>query len=298
MGRARWVRLEGEALSALAEQLVDFPTVTWEGRYHFLGEEELTLRYLLVLDALNFCFWPDKSWSVAGPLGERLTGYFGLAYALRRAAKGSPEFFGPGNLARLDEAGLRAAIGEIPLLPWRVRASREVGEALLRFGSAQAFFGAARGSCARLVELLTAHLSSFRDSALYGGKQVCFHKRAQILCADLAGTFSEEGPGALVDLPWLTAFADYKLPQILWARGALVLHPGLAQRIQRREQIPAGSPQEVELRAATVVAVEELVGRLAYLGRRVRPFEADWMLWNLAQEPLPLPHHRTLTLFY
>lgn len=308
--QARWVRLNPDAIAALAERIRGVPVPPWEGRYHFRGEEELTLRYLLVLDALNFCFWPPLpnphppggeggvgKWSVPGPGGERLTGYFALAYALRRAAEEDPAFFSPQALALVGGERAQEVLGAIPLLPWRVRALREVGETLVRFGSAGEFFAHAHGSCARLVEHVTAHLPLFRDAALYRGREVLFHKRAQILCADLWGTFAGEGPGALGDLDWLTAFADYKLPQILWAEGALALHPGLAQRLREGELAP-GSEEEVEFRAATVVAVEELVAVLRGLGREVRAFEVDWILWNLSQRPLPLPHPRVRTPFY
>ncbi|MBP7725773.1 MAG: queuosine salvage family protein [Candidatus Bipolaricaulis sp.] len=303
MRAARWVRADSDGIAALATELRDVPPVGWEGRYHFHGEEELTLRYLLALDALNFCFWPPspatgEKWSVPGPGGGRLTGYFALAYALRQVAEADPSFFAPAALHRIGGDRVRDALGEIPLLPWRVRALQEVGEALFRFGSAQGFFARAQGSCRRLVELVTAHLPLFRDAALYRGREVLFHKRAQILCADLAGTFGGEGPGALRDLGWLTAFADYKLPQLLAAHGALVLHPTLAGRIRRLIPLAAGSPEEVELRAATVMAVEELTSTLRAGGRSVLPCEVDWMLWNLAQDRLPIPHPRVLTPFY
>jgi hypothetical protein len=303
MRRSRWVGVDRAGISTLAARMRDLPAVTWDRRYHFCGEEELTLRYLLVLDALNFCFWPCSSatgekWSVPGPKGQRLTGYFALAYALRRAAEADALFFETRALATTDAARLRAVLGEVPLLPWRVRGMREVGEALIRFGSAQEFFAPAQGSCRNLVELVTAQLPMFRDAALYEGRAVAFHKRAQILCADLAGTFAEAGPGRLHDLDWLTAFADYKLPQLLWAEGALVLHPLLAQRVRRFELLASGSPEEVELRAATIVAVEDLTAALRAQGGDVRPFEVDWMLWHLSQARLSVPHHRTRTAFY
>ena len=286
-------------MHALARRLEDMAIPAWEERYHFRGEEELTLRYLLLLDALNFCFWPGKErWSVVGPEGEKLTGYFALAYLLRRLAEGSPEFFSPEHLLHLDEGGLLKVLGEIPLPRLRVRAAREVGGLLRRFGSAQEFFRGARGSCPHLVELITAHLPSFRDSGLYRGREVFFYKRAQILCADLYGAFAGEGLGDLRDLDWLTAFADYKLPQLLRAEGVLIIAPELATRIDRGDLLPAGSQQEVELRAATVQAVERLVGLLQRLGRPLRAFEVDWMLWGLSQGDLPFPHHRTLTVFY
>ncbi|GAB4312062.1 MAG: hypothetical protein Kow0097_13710 [Candidatus Bipolaricaulota bacterium] len=298
-----WVRVDQARLLSLAEKMWNLPPVAWEGRYHFRGEEETTLRYLLCLDALNFCFWPRSGprggkWAVPGPEGEGLTGYFALAWALRRAAEGAPSFFEPQALADATPDRVRAVLGEIPLLPWRVRALREVGAALLRFGSAREFFARAGGSCRRLVELVTAHLPLFRDAARYRGRQVLFHKRAQILCADLWGTFGGEGPGALRDLDWLTAFADYKLPQLLWAHGAFVLHPSLAERVRHLVPLASGSPEEVELRAATVVAVDDLALALRRRGRPVRVFEVDWMLWNLSQDPLPVPHPRVVTPFY
>ncbi|NOX44801.1 MAG: hypothetical protein GXO72_03565 [Caldiserica bacterium] len=298
VGRARRVSLELGALRDLAATLAERAPDPWPEEYHFVGGEELTLRYLLVLDALNFCFWPGKGrWYVRGPRGERLDGYYALSYGLARAAADTPGFFDPRNLASMSEEALRERLGDIPLLPVRARIVREVGKALLAFGSARSFF--AVGSCAELVERVTAHLPSFRDACLYRGRWIPFYKRAQILCSDVHGAFQGEGPGAFPDMDWLTAFADYKLPQLLRAHGALVLCPGLAARIDRHELIPAGSDEEIEIRAATVHAVELLVMELARLGRPARAFEVDWTLWNLSQGmELPHPYHRTITVFY
>lgn len=306
--RARLVRLVPEGLRILADELFSLPDPAWVERYHYRGEEELTLRYLLVLDALNFCFWPPPGypegretsgkWSVVGPQGERLTGYYALSYALARVAEEEPEFFAPDRLAGVRPEELRERLGAIPLLSWRVAAIHEVGQALKFFGSAQRFFSRAQKSARKCVELLTANLPRFRDAAVYAGRWVPFLKRAQILVADIWGTFGGQGPGEFWDMPWLTAFADYKLPQILWAKYALRLHPGLAERIKEGKPLPRGSPEEVELRAAAVVAVEELRVLLAQGGRELSSFQVDWLLWNLAQGPLPVPHHRTLTWAY
>ncbi|MGC9529925.1 MAG: queuosine 5'-phosphate N-glycosylase/hydrolase [Candidatus Bipolaricaulaceae bacterium] len=299
MRGATWVRLDRGQLHALSRRLVEQTVPAWEGPFHFRGDQEITLRYLLVLDALNFCFWPGRDrWRVHGPDGESLTGYAALAYVLRRIAEEQPRFYDPAHLAGLDEEALRTAVGNIPCLPWRVRAAREVGTLLAGFGSALGFFQAARSSCRRLVELVTAYLPSFRDVATYRGRQVRFYKRAQILCADLFGALEGWAPGDLQDMEWLTAFPDYKLPQFLRSAGALELHPALAAAVDRKELIPAGSSQEVELRAGTVMAVEELAAELRRQGRPLRAFEVDWMLWHLAQTDLRHPHHRTLTFFY
>ncbi len=298
MERACWVSLDREGVRKLAVELSRREPNPWSREYHFVGEEELTLRYLLLLDALNFCFWPGKGrWYVEGPRGEKLDGYYALAYGLKRAAETSPEFFKPEHLASATEDSLREVLGEIPLLPERVRIAREVGNVLLRFGSAHSFFSVK--GCPELVERVTAHLSSFRDACLYRGRWVPFYKRAQILCSDVFGAFGGKGPGNLDGLDWLTAFADYKLPQLLRAHGVLRLHPALAAAIDAKREIPAGSDEEIEIRAATVQAVELLVEELSRLGREVKAFEVDWMLWNLSQGmELPFPYHRTITIFY
>ncbi len=311
--QSRFVSLKEEGLQRLAEALLCLPDPKWVSAYHFRGEEELTLRYLLVLDALNFCFWPPpffdlasqgrkaqdgEKWSVSGPNGERLTGYYALSFRLRQLAQDFPDFFSPSFLSRVSLKELWELLGPIPLPSWRVRALHEVGAVLMRFGSASRVFSLAEKSGQKLVELLTSHLPMFRDAARYRGKWIPFYKRAQILVADLWGTFGGKGFGEFYDLAWLTAFADYKLPQILWDRGVIRLAPSLAGRISAREPIPRGSEEEVELRAATVVAVERLVGLLRERGREILPFQVDWLLWNLSQKGLSVPHHRTLTWAY
>jgi hypothetical protein len=156
------------------------------------------------------------------------------------------------------------------------------------------------GSAISLVQRVVSELPSFNDVAHYQGCQVRFYKRAQILVADLAGAFHGEGLGSFNNLDQLTAFADYKVPQVLQHLGILVYDHELSERLRRRVDIPAGDPLEVEIRAATIWAVEALRRALARLGRLIPPYQLDWLLWELGQD-LPagvLPYHRTRTIFY
>ena len=304
---ARSVALDGEAVAELAERLFATPPrlPAWEGRWHFQGEVWQTANWLLALDSVNFCFWGAPRWEISYQ-GERLSGYWGLAAALTRAVTelGRP-LWDAVYLADLSDDDARAIFAgsvEIPLFAERVANLREVGRVLqAQFGGSflTAIDRAGRDAPA-LAGLVADSFPSFRDVAIYQGRPVRLLKRAQILAADLVGAFGGEGPGALTNLAGLTAFADYKLPQVLRHHGVLRYQPELAARIDNLAPIPAGSPEEVEIRASTILAADRLAALSQQWGPEFRPFEVDWLLWQLGQSlpPEAAPYHRTRTIYY
>ena len=304
---ARSVRIDPAAGARLANQLFsgapELPA--WEGRWHFQGEPWQTANWLLVLDSVNFCFWGTPRWEITYR-GERLSGYWGLAAALTRAITdlGLP-LWDAEYLAGLPDRDARAIFSgsvEIPLFAERVANLRETGR-VLRDELAGSFLTAidrAGGDAPALAGLVADSFPSFRDLASYQGRPVRLLKRAQILAADLVGAFSAQEPGALTNLAGLTAFADYKLPQVLRHHGVLIYEPRLAARIDNQDQLAPGSPEEVEIRASTIGAVDLLATLSRQYVRHYRPFEVDWLLWQLGQS-LPAdvaPYHRTRTIFY
>jgi hypothetical protein len=190
----------------------------------------------------------------------------------------------------------------IPLLAARTRALREIGCGLTRFysGSAATFVRSAGGDASRLVELLTSTFPAFRDATLYRGSQIFLYKRAQICVGDLWGAYSGRGLGAFRNIAALTTFADYRVPQLLRALNILVYSPELARIIDAKEEIAANTECEVELRAATVHAVELMSAALARRGTPMPAFQLDWLLWERGEAQLDAlaPHHRTRTIFY
>lgn len=304
--QARSVHLSPEGLDRVAAALLARPagSPSWEHPLHWRGERGQTANYVLVLDALNFCFWPEPRWRVEYR-GQVYNGYWALAAALRRAIEQGQPLWDAAYLAGITADGLAhvlAGDGNVPLLAERAANLRQVGQGLLaHFGGwfSQAIEQAGRSAVA-LVKLVVQHFPSFDDVARYRDQEVRFYKRAQLLATDLAGAFRGRDLGEFRDLDQLTAFADYKLPQVLRYYGALTYSPALATRIDRREELPAGSEEEIEIRAATVWAVEELRHRLAAAGRPMPPWQIDWALWNLGQAlpPDAPPYHRTLTIFY
>jgi len=169
------------------------------------------------------------------------------------------------------------------------------------------FIARSGGSAVALVRAIVAAFPSFNDVSRWASPssvdethEIRFYKRAQILVSDLAGSLSGTPLGAFDDRHRLTAFADYKVPQVLRQLGVLHYRVDLADRIRRRKLIPAGSSAEIELRPATIWACELTRQGLAAGGRMMTASEIDWLLWNAGQD-LPSdaePYHRTITPFY
>lgn len=286
----------------------------WASPYHFADGSERTVTAVFVLDALNFCFWseqpdPDDRWRVSYN-GATIDGYWALAAALKRAIEAGTPLWDSAYLAEISASDLAAILcpddpaGQaIPLFPQRLANLRELGRGLLAIGGeepAARLVRDAGGSAVSLVEQVVARFPSFNDVEVYRGEEVRFYKRAQILISDLAGAFEGVGYGRFNDFASLTAFADYKVPQVMRRLGLLRYRADLAARIARRELIPAGSDEEIEIRAATVWGVEILRRELAQLGRDLPAGDIDWLLWQAGQSlpPGTEPYHRTLTGFY
>lgn len=303
------VQIDGRALVRFSKKLfekgINLPP--WEHLYHFYDGGEKTVFYLLVLDTLNFCFWPateGMKWEIEYKSGK-LSGYYALAVSLKQALESRTPIDRAEFLAELSLDGLKEILGgrgELQLLEQRVQNLNELGRALLEeyHGKASELVESAGESAIALVRILYRRLSSFRDVAKYRGHQVPFYKRGQILAADLYGAFQGRKWGQFTDMDKLTAFADYKLPQVLRHLGILRYAPELAKKIDQQILIEAGSPEEAEIRANTIWAVELIRQELEEVEKSLKAFEIDWILWNLGQDEAfkEKPYHRTVTIFY
>jgi hypothetical protein len=307
--KGRYVKINQEALVRFCEEMLagGLEIPRWEDQYHFRGGDEETIAYLLVLDSLNFCFWssPNKEkWAVPCESGW-VSGYYALALSLKRAFQAGTPLADPKFLVSLSLDALKTILGgtgELQLLKPRLEILRELGRVLLQKFDGQALnmVSSAHGSAVALMRLLAESLPSFRDAAEYRGEKVYFYKRAQILAADLHGAYGGESWGYFRDMGELTAFADYKLPQVLRHVGIFHYEKGLGERVDQKVPLEAGGAEEVEIRANTIVAVDRIRQALSGLGKEVRAFELDWILWNLGQEERfkGKPYHRTITIFY
>ena len=305
----RFVRIDMDALARFAEHLSsqEMEVPPWDDFHHFRGSDKEMVAYLLVLDTLNFCFWPPpagETWEVEYQ-GKWFSGYYALALALKKALEAGFPLANSQVLAALTMHELQRILsgrGALQLMDRRLENCRELGSILTENyqGRAQGLVASADCSAVALARLLGRELSSFRDVATFRGEEVFFYKRAQLFAADLQGAFEGKDWGAFHDLEKLTAFADYKLPQVLRHVGILEYAKPLAERVDQRVLLEPGGLEEVEIRSNTIWAVELIRKVLRGRGKDFTSPEIDWLLWNLGQEDRfrEKPYHRTISIFY
>ena len=275
----------------------------WDKNYHFSNDSEKTCEYLFVLDSINFCFWAKEGtdkWKIDYN-GKKIDGYNALAFSLKNIfEKEKFSSFDEFNCSEFKD--FFKGENEMPLLKERFEILRENYKILK--DKYEGKFSKLVEQCdydsLRILSELVDNFPSFRDESEYKGKGIAFYKRAQILIGDLYCAFDGKRRGNLKNLDKLTMFADYKVPQILRGYGVLEYNEELSEKLNKRELIPSGSEEEIEIRANAIWAIELLKGELNKNGIKLKSFEVDWVLWNLAQnEHIDLkPYHLTETIFY
>jgi hypothetical protein len=257
--------------------------------------------------------------------------------------------FSPFNLAQMTPDKMQALLEpylkgqQLDNIATRAHLWKELGTSLLEHfhGSATCLLATSENNAPQLVKLMTTHFPGFRDAIVTGDgdapggsssshpsrKVFVFLKRAQIFVGDVNAALKL----GLSGMDQLTTFADYRVPQILRHFEILEYAPeSLACQVDEGREIPAGSYDELSIRAATVVAVEDLV---EYLNRQCHPhpqddasspsdadsstmttgdttqgnpfFTAmgvDWYLWQVGermhQQGAMKPFHKVCTTFY
>ncbi len=304
MEQAKHVFVCPDAIEAFATSQTksSLAVPAWEKRYHFVGNDEDTVAYLLVLAAMNFGACQPEAWRFEYR-GETLAGYFAVSSALKVAMENGQRLGCTKFLQQMSEPKLRAIFlgtGELPFFARRIEMLRELGSVLeAKFGGkAMGLIDAAGQSAERLLSLVANELPSFSDTAIYQNRNVALYKRAQIFIGDLYGSFGGEGCGRFADIQKITAFADDSLPFILRKLGFLRYAESLAQKVDGRVEVGSGTSEEIEIRAGSIVAVERVRRALADRGIIRNSVQLDWIFWNLSYEGSAGERHLTYSTAY
>jgi len=283
-GRAERVRIVEAAIEPYARTLEPEapPTPDLDG-----ASLEERAAFSLTLNAINF----GSGWfpTLRKPAGR--SGFRTIEAALR--ARGP---WTASELASIGTPEVATTFGQDPrheLMALFTRALRELGERITveYFGRFLGLVRSAEGSAERLAETL-ATWPTWHDVSGYDGLRVPFFKRAQIAAGDLALA----GVAPAGDLDRLTLFADNLVPHVLRLDGVLEFDDRLVRRIEDGLLLEHGSPEEVEIRACALHAVELLVAAHGDTTAAV----VDNVLWTRGALPRykARPRHRARTTAY
>lgn len=267
------------------------------------GSRKELANLVLLMDALNFCFWSPDPITTAWR-GRTYHRFEAMFVSLMIAARRDRQWFDPQFWIDAPSQTLRDALcdkGTLLMLDERERIIRETGRTLVDRFEGQ-FAGAVESVSHKawpLAVLLMTNFDSFRDVGEYLGRPLYFLKRAQICALDLSIAWETHGHAALAGTEELTAFADYRLPQALRHLEILRLKPDLVDAIDGGREIEKDSEQEIELRSATIHAVERMRRSAADAGVDVPAWQIDWYLWGLSHgADIAANHHRIRTVNY
>lgn len=265
-------------------------------------EKAKELNFLFVLASLVFCFWGKPKWRVKYK-GKFYDGSWGLIAALVKAIEKGFPILNFEYLKRISERDLKEIFKgniEIPLFEERLKILRENGEILVKKfnGNLENLIRKSGGDALKLLEIITSNFPSFNDFSLWKGHKVFFHKRAQVFIGDIHHHFKEKFE--LKNIEKLTALADYKIPQILRKLEILKYSPILAEKVDNEILIPAGSEEEVEIRANTIWVIELIKKEVKKRIPDITARDIDSHLWLLSQKKTlkDKPYHLTRTIFY
>ena len=211
--------------------------------------------------------------------GKPYTGYWSLIAVLRRALDDqipitSPDYwispsFSVSHFRYIFRPTNPSTHLPMPMLKQRHRILQETGHILATHhnGTPLALLEKSHNSARRLSNLLARDFPSFRDETHHPSEtnhKLHFLKRAQIFAADVWACFDGKGLGAFNDVEEITAFADYRVPQMLREVGVVRYAPALERVLREGKRLDGpeigerGRAWEAEIRAAAVWGVEML----------------------------------------
>ncbi|KAH9409761.1 hypothetical protein TYRP_010773 [Tyrophagus putrescentiae] len=318
------VQVNDAAVETLAQLLLDkvssseYDIAKWkaDNALHPQAMNEHSVEWIFLVDSLNFSFWPDagQEFTIQGEIG-----YWALCAAVNRALEEKvpiteAKFYQnlsteeAAHIFRTDQEGIT-----IPMLKERLQVLHQNGKTLVeKFGGSFVnCIAKANGSAFDLISIIYDNFPSFRDEGIYNGKPVTFLKRAQILVADLWGCFEGESYGRFKDIEKLTMFADYRIPQVLHYFGVLQYSEELSRQLRSQHLLENGSTEEMEIRGASIHAVELIRGKMVELASRStassvpvpNSIQIDFYLWgfrrdNATEIDIKSPYHKVRSIFY
>lgn len=306
VGNSTHVHINSTSLSVFVDGFDAPDNANWLQESPFdiasLGDEEKAM-FCVVFNAISFSYWGDPYWNVTYKGRLHTRGSWSLIACIFRSIEENNSLLEAVMLANADEATVRSCLRgntEIPLLSERQAILNRVGNVITDSfeGSILNVLERFSGGAVELQQyVVDAFAPAFDDSYEYKGREVVFNKRAQALVESLHSVFRGTGYGNIREIESLTALADYIIPNLLRSLGILEYSNELCALIDSESLLERGSEAEIEIRAATVWAVELIRMELARRGVRCSAKSINDYLWVSGRD-VKTPFHRTRTTAY
>ncbi len=247
-----------------------------------LNTEDL-VQLLLVYHSVGFCYWKEPKWEVLID-NIKYDGAFAMLGLLVTRFKKDNSMLSEEEFKKLIKSE-----NEIPLLRYRLE-NLNLIENNFYYNTKELT------TDTELFSYILNKYNYFNDFSTFDGTKIYFYKLAQLLVSDILHVrkFKENID---VDYNNLIGCADYKIPQVLNCYNILKYSSNLENILESKEEIMAGSSFEIEIRANTLVVIDEIYKKL---NKTIPRIEINDLIWLLGQNKTKMTklYHRTFTNFY
>ncbi|MGE0793076.1 MAG: queuosine salvage family protein [Candidatus Woesearchaeota archaeon] len=301
------VKINSNYIKILANNFSLKDKVTWTAILPF-KPQNLTknerIAFNFVFNAINFSYWGNPKWAIKYQ-GKELDGSWAMIASIHRAIEEGYDILNPKYLINLNEEELNHIFRgniEIPLFNERLKILKKLGKIVcLEFNNDfENVLKKSNYDCEKLLNVITSKFDFFNDYSTYKNKTIHFHKRAQLLIGDIYEILHKFKEEIIKNIDFLTAFADYKIPQILRKINVLKYSEELEKLIDNKTELEFGNSMEVEIRSNMIWAIELIKKEINKKFPNVNSMDIDHYLWILSQDKNKddKPYHLTRTIFY
>lgn len=285
------VTINRQAIEAVQADFSGFSPA--DARLPFAAEKpEDTIPYLLAQTALQYRFWDGsgenyRRYTLDSKVGS-VAMVMGFDIAWGTGPLPGTDMLACANLpfattnAKAQDV-LKRHFGDIPDPASRIAILSEVLTVTRLARVVTALDEALRAGRAGVEEAL---LISKEFPLAYGDP---FIKKSQLAITLMAAEYRRAGFSVTPDV---FAFADYQVPAVMRHFGILEYSDKLAAKVDSRQLLKKGGPDELAIRAATIIGCEMFAEH-----HGVTAAETDWFFWLKRKEPVR-PFHLTMTTAY
>lgn len=231
-------------------------------RIHIPDDFQSLLHFMFVFNSISFYYWGIPKWRVKTDKGY-LDGTWALLYCLQKSLqKGFPltNFSELLNLNYNEFQKIFQNEVEIPFLKERFKILKNISTIIVNKYSNNLLnlFEESNYNSKKLINNIVTNFEVFDDYGIYKRKKIYFYKKAQLFISDIDFYMDKYNMISLKNTDYLTACADYKLPQVLRFHDIIKYTQSLDEKINKRIILNRNSDEEIEIRANTIIAIEKI----------------------------------------